>query len=95
MVEAAAVRRLVTDGPPVYLFDKSGVALPVPDGDTHIDMLWFCATGEEEEAVLEGALQGEARETLWAEQKAILAAMEMAEEENSSGESKEAKENKK
>ena len=74
---AAAVRRLVTKGPPLYLHDPT--ALPVPDDYAHVDMLWFCATDKEVAAKLEGALEGEAREALWAEQREILAAMEQAE----------------
>ena len=74
---AAAVRRLVNAGPPIYLSDKN--ALPIPEGDTHIDAVWYCSTGREESAELEGALRGDAREELWNAQKMILASMEAAE----------------
>lgn len=74
---AAAVRRLVSTGPPVYLCDK--IALPLPEGDTHIEKVWFMAGDEEVSAKLEGGLEDEAREKLWASQKETLAAMEAAE----------------
>ena len=75
---AAAVRRLVTRGPPVYLFEPN--ALPLPGGDTHIDLLWFSSGNREAPAKLEGALEGEEREKLWSTQRETLRAMELAEE---------------
>jgi len=77
---AAAVRRLVSKGPPIYLEDKT--ALPVPEGDTHIDLLWFCDKTEYQSSVLEGALQGQEREKLWRTQQDVLKSMEAAEAEN-------------
>ncbi|GBG33950.1 Hypothetical Protein FCC1311_101732 [Hondaea fermentalgiana] len=74
---AAAVRRLVTKGPPVYLSDAE--ALPLPEGDTHIEKIWFAADDEEISAKLAGALEGDAREELWASQRETLAMMEAAE----------------
>uniref|UniRef100_A0A7S3LSW9 Uncharacterized protein n=1 Tax=Aplanochytrium stocchinoi TaxID=215587 RepID=A0A7S3LSW9_9STRA len=75
---AAAVRRLVLKGPPIYLEDKN--ALPLPEnGDTHIDLLWFSDDKKYASAVLVGALQGEEREKLWETQKEVLQAMEAAE----------------
>jgi hypothetical protein len=74
---AAAVRRLVTKGPPVFLSDPHG--LPMPDGDTHIEKVWFCSGTREVSAQLKGALIGAEREELWNVQKEMLAAMEAAE----------------
>ena len=74
---AAAVRRLVRKGPPLYLEDAN--ALKLPDGDTHVCQLWFASSDTEESAKLESALEGEAREALWDAQKETLAAMEAAE----------------
>mmetsp|Transcript_33605 Transcript_33605/g.82630 ORF Transcript_33605/g.82630 Transcript_33605/m.82630 type:complete len:156 (-) Transcript_33605:596-1063(-) len=79
---AAAVRRLVVKGPPIYVFDAHG--LPLPEGETHIEKVWFCKGNEEKSAVLQGALQGKEREELWNSQKQVLAAMEAAEGETSS-----------
>uniref|UniRef100_A0A7S2SMM4 Uncharacterized protein n=1 Tax=Mucochytrium quahogii TaxID=96639 RepID=A0A7S2SMM4_9STRA len=74
---AAAVRRLVTKGPPVYLADAN--ALPLPEGDTHIDMIWYSRDNTEHSAQLKGALTGDERQALWDSQKATLEAMEQAE----------------
>lgn len=83
---AAAVRRLVNKGPPVYLSDQE--ALPLVEGDTHIDMLWFAngggAAAEELSSALEGAFVGDAREALWDTQKEVLQAMEQVEEADAS-----------
>ena len=40
---AAAVRRLVLKGPPIWLEDKHGY--PIPDGDTHVSALWYMSSG--------------------------------------------------
>lgn len=61
----AELRRLLASGPPVYVSDKHG--LPLDDGDTHIVQVWFASTNEERSAILDGALQGEARDALWQE----------------------------
>jgi len=74
---AAAVRRLVTKGPPEFLEDKT--ALPLPEGDTHIARVWFQADGKELSARLRAAPEGAAREALWNAQREALAAMEAAE----------------
>mmetsp|Transcript_29043 Transcript_29043/g.67935 ORF Transcript_29043/g.67935 Transcript_29043/m.67935 type:complete len:147 (+) Transcript_29043:197-637(+) len=74
---AAAVRRLVVKGPPTHIFDAHG--LPLPEGETHIEKVWFMKGDEERPALLKGALQGAERETLWDSQKQTLAAMEAAE----------------
>lgn len=75
----AELRRLVAQGPPVWLNDKH--ALPIPEGDTHISRVWFAKDGEERSAKLDGALEGEARDKLWQELKQLLEAMEEDKEE--------------
>jgi hypothetical protein len=47
---AAAVRRLVNKGPPLYINDAHG--LPLPEGETHIAQLWFSDDGSEVSALL-------------------------------------------
>mmetsp|Transcript_6901 Transcript_6901/g.24197 ORF Transcript_6901/g.24197 Transcript_6901/m.24197 type:complete len:153 (-) Transcript_6901:92-550(-) len=74
---AAAVRRLVSKGPPIWLEDKH--AFPLPDEDTHVVRVWFCSTNTEESARLKGALDGADRDALWDSQKEVLAMMEAAE----------------
>uniref|UniRef100_A0A7S1XY23 Uncharacterized protein n=1 Tax=Phaeomonas parva TaxID=124430 RepID=A0A7S1XY23_9STRA len=60
---AAEMRRLLEAGPPEYVSDKHG--LPMPEGDTHIETLWYASDGEERSARLEGAPTGAEREALW------------------------------
>mmetsp|Transcript_42657 Transcript_42657/g.114187 ORF Transcript_42657/g.114187 Transcript_42657/m.114187 type:complete len:137 (+) Transcript_42657:37-447(+) len=67
---AAAVRRLVNKGPPVYINDAHG--LPLEEGETHVSKLWFCDDGTEVSAVLKNALQGEERQNLWDSQKEVI-----------------------
>lgn len=74
---AAAVRRLVLRGPPIYLEDVT--ALPIPENDTHIDKIWVQNLNLEISSVLENALEGEEREALWNSQKETLKAMEDSE----------------
>ncbi len=50
---AAAVRRLVNKGPPMYINDAHG--LPLPEGETHIAQLWFSVDGSEVSAILKVA----------------------------------------
>ncbi|KAH9261479.1 hypothetical protein BASA81_000135 [Batrachochytrium salamandrivorans] len=77
---AAAVRRLVTKGPPLYLSDcNHGDAIPVPEGDTHVDKFWFMNGNVTVSGVLPDAAQGDARAALWASQRETLAAMEASE----------------
>ena len=61
----------------MYIFEPNG--LPLPEGDTHVDMLWFSNGNKEVSAKLAGALDGDAREQLWNNQKETLKAMEAAE----------------
>jgi len=67
----------VVKGPPEWLSDPT--ALPLPEGDTHIEKVWFQDEGKEMSARLKGAPLGQAREDLWNAQKEALAAMELAE----------------
>lgn len=66
----ATLRRLLKNGPPIYLSDKHG--LPLQEGDTHVCRLWFAADGKERNAKLKGAKEGEEREELWRELKEFL-----------------------
>lgn len=66
----ATLRRLLEKGPPIYVADK--VALPLDDGDTHVCKLWFGADGQEHSAKLKGAVEGEARDKLWAELREFI-----------------------
>lgn len=59
----AELRRLLSGGPPVWVYDEH--ALPVPDGDTHVCALWFAEDKQERSAMLKGAVTGEEREELW------------------------------
>jgi hypothetical protein len=70
---AAAVRRLVSKGPPDL------AALPLPEGDTHVEAIWFQHSDEQVSARLNGAPVGSARDELWKAQQEALAAMEAAE----------------
>ena len=66
----AELKRLLIKGPPIYISDKH--ALPLGDGDTYISTLWFAEEDVEESAVLTGAVQGDARQTLWNDCKLLL-----------------------
>ena len=80
----AELRRLLEQGPPMYISDKH--ALPLADGerDTHICRLWYADDGLERSALLTGALQGSEREELWDRLKALLADMKAKGEDNQS-----------
>jgi hypothetical protein len=73
---AAALRRAIAEGPPVWMSDR--IALPLPAGDTHIVKFWWQETNEETDAKVDGALEGEEREKLWKQQRDCLAEMEAA-----------------
>jgi hypothetical protein len=66
----AELRRLLADGPPIYISDKH--ALPLEEGDTHIIKLWFASDNLERSAKLDGAVEGEEREALWQELKEFI-----------------------
>ena len=62
----AELRRLLTAGPPIRVREPQ--ALPCPnDGEIH--SLWFISDKKEHSALLEGALEGEARMKYWNELK--------------------------
>ncbi|KAL3772461.1 hypothetical protein ACHAW5_007316 [Stephanodiscus triporus] len=61
----AELRRLLKDGPPVYVSDKH--AFPLDENDTHVCRLWFALDGRERDAKLRGAVEGEERDALWKE----------------------------
>ena len=67
----AELRRLLGEGPPVYISDKH--AMPLPDnGDTHICSLWFASDNQERSAKLDGAVDGEERQKLWDELREFI-----------------------
>ena len=67
----AELRRLLKEGPPIYVTDKH--AMPIPDGDTHIIKLWYASDPSvERSAKLDGAVEGEERDKLWAELKQFI-----------------------
>jgi len=66
----AELRRLLDQGPPIYVSDK--VALPLPEGDEYVMKLWFAHDGKERSAKLKGALEGKERDNLWNELKLYL-----------------------
>jgi hypothetical protein len=83
----AELKRLLTAGPPIYIADPHGLPLWDDDDDecggdaeptttttvvSHVGMLWFASTDTEVSAVLDGAVQGEEREMLWAELKKFI-----------------------
>jgi hypothetical protein len=66
----AELKRLLAQGPPVFIEDKH--ALKLDDGDTHVVKLWFARDNQEVTAKLVGALEGEERMTLWEELKKFV-----------------------
>ena len=52
----AAARKLATAGPPRWLADPQG--LPLPDGGTHVDKLWFMSAGAGRAGITSAALKG-------------------------------------
>ncbi|EED87831.1 predicted protein, partial [Thalassiosira pseudonana CCMP1335] len=67
----ATLRRMLKDGPPIYISDKHGFEL-AEESDTHVCALWFAVDGKERSAKLKGAVDGEERESLWKELNAFL-----------------------
>lgn len=76
----AELRRLLKDGPPIWLSDQH--ALPLPGAkdeeetetpkDTHVCALWYAGDNVEVSAKLEGAVEGDDRESLWNELRRFL-----------------------
>jgi len=83
----AELRRLLKDGPPIWLSDQH--ALPLPGAkkgdketeeeeaddtvkDTHVCALWYAADDTVVPAKLEGAVEGDDRENLWNELRRFL-----------------------
>ena len=52
--------RLMEKGPPIWVSDPHGLALP--EGETHIQQLWFSSDGVERTAKLTGAVEGDERQ---------------------------------
>ena len=65
----AEMRRLMASGPPLWIEDKFG--LPLLEGDTHVENLWYASDEQERSAKLEGAPEGEERDALWASLQAF------------------------
>eukprot|EP00042_Codosiga_hollandica_P020969 m.70479 g.70479 ORF g.70479 m.70479 type:complete len:149 (-) comp50141_c0_seq1:124-570(-) len=65
----AELRRLMLKGPPVWIDDPIG--LPVGEGE-HVHSLWFSEDNSIRSAKVKGALEGDARQKLWDEQKEFL-----------------------
>ena len=77
----AELRRLLADGPPIYVSDK--VALPLAeDDDKYVSKLWLSHDQKERSAKLKGALEGEERQKLWDELKQFLVTDGSADEED-------------
>ena len=77
----AELRRLLADGPPIYVSDK--VALPLAeDDDKYVSKLWFSVNGKEQSAKLKGALEGEERQKLWEDLKQFLVTDGSADDED-------------
>lgn len=68
----ATLKRLLTEGPPIYIYDKHALPLHDPIRDTHICKLWFQRDNVETSAKLDGALEGDERQKLWDELKAFI-----------------------
>ena len=51
---------MMAKGPPVWVSDPHGLALP--EGETHIQQLWFSSDGAERSAKLVGAVDGDERQ---------------------------------
>ena len=68
----ATLKRLLTEGPPIYIHDKHAMPLYDPIHDTHICKLWFQRDNVETSAKLDGALEGAERQKLWDELKAFI-----------------------
>jgi hypothetical protein len=66
----AELRRLLADGPPIFISDKH--ALPLEEGDERVIRLWFASTNQEQSAKLDGAVEGREREELWEELKEFI-----------------------
>jgi hypothetical protein len=82
----AELRRLLRDGPPIWLSDQHALPLPgsTKEGeesaeddetsprDTHVCTLWYAGENTEVSAKLEGAVEGDDRDSLWNELKRFL-----------------------
>jgi hypothetical protein len=68
----AELRRLLAQGPPIYIEDKHAMPLADPDTDTHICKLWFQRDNVETTAKLDGAVEGQERDKLWEELKSFI-----------------------
>lgn len=88
------LRRLVKDGPPIYLSDSHALPLAT-DQDTHISQLWYSSTtnnnddndndnneiGEYHSSILQGAYMGKDRDELWDQLKILLSTQEQKQQQ--------------
>eukprot|EP00053_Salpingoeca_punica_P009678 m.87055 g.87055 ORF g.87055 m.87055 type:complete len:112 (-) comp15120_c1_seq3:524-859(-) len=65
---AAELRRYLQRGPPLYLSDPNG--LPC-DSNRHVARLWFSSSNTERDAKVKDALEGEARQKMWDDMRAL------------------------
>lgn len=68
----AELKRLLKEGPPIWISDKHALALDEDSGDTHVCALWYACDNQERSAKLDGAVEGEEREKLWEELKEFI-----------------------
>mmetsp|Transcript_2654 Transcript_2654/g.4295 ORF Transcript_2654/g.4295 Transcript_2654/m.4295 type:complete len:161 (+) Transcript_2654:73-555(+) len=69
----AELKRLLLAGPPIYISDKHALAINTDDNDDYVCRLWFARNGGQEvSAKLNGAVEGDERETLWEELKQFI-----------------------
>mmetsp|Transcript_12224 Transcript_12224/g.30905 ORF Transcript_12224/g.30905 Transcript_12224/m.30905 type:complete len:145 (-) Transcript_12224:74-508(-) len=68
----AELRRLLKEGPPIWLEDRHALPLKEESEDTHVCALWYAGEDVEVSAKLEGALEGDDRDNLWNELRKFL-----------------------
>ena len=66
----AELRRLLKNGPPIYIYDKHGLALE--DDEEYVVKLWFSSDNKERSGKLKGAVEGVQRDVLWKELKQFI-----------------------
>eukprot|EP00475_Leptophrys_vorax_P006054 TRINITY_DN1368_c0_g1_i1.p1 TRINITY_DN1368_c0_g1~~TRINITY_DN1368_c0_g1_i1.p1 ORF type:complete len:163 (+),score=52.74 TRINITY_DN1368_c0_g1_i1:55-543(+) len=76
---AAALRRVLAKGPPLYVHDKAFASDVNPDGV--VDSFWYVDVGVVSSKIV-GALEGDERQKFWDEKNEFLAALEVAEAES-------------
>jgi len=77
---AAALRRVLAHPPPINVKDAGFPECKDNGNNDEVHSFWYSSNGKEASAKLKDSLEGEARETFWAEKKAFLTATEHQEE---------------